>query len=139
MAEGKELVLVIVDTSVWVDFFRGRDTGQVRKLERLLAESEDICICGIILTEVLQGIRSGSEYARTLSPFNAFLFLGMTKDTFVKSAQIYRGLRRRGVTVSKPVDCTIAAAAIEHKVPLLHNDSDFDQIKRYSGLRVVEV
>lgn len=131
--------MVIVDTSVWIDFFRGKDSLHVGKLEQLLADSEDICICGIILTEVLQGIRSDSDYTRTHSLFNAFLFLGMTKETFVRAAQINRSLRRRGVTVSKPVDCMIAAVAIENKVPLLHNDSDFDQIERCCGLRVVEV
>jgi len=131
--------MVIVDTSVWVDFFRGTDTPQVGRLERLLAESEDVCICGVILAEVLQGIRADSDYARTVSRFNAFLFLEMNRGTFVRAAQIYRGLRRRGITVSKPVDCMIAAVAIEHNVALLHNDRDFDPIEEFCGLKVVEV
>jgi len=131
--------MVIVDTSVWVDFFRGRDVAHVAKLERLLEKSEDICTCGIVLAEVLQGIRSESEYARTLSRFNTFLYIEMSRNTFIRAAQIYRSLRQRGVTVSKPVDCLIAAVAIEHNVPLLHNDRDFDAIGRYSGLKVVKV
>ena len=131
--------MVIVDTSVWVDFFRGKATPQVATLERLLAESEDVCICGIILAEVLQGIREDSDYARTHSRFNAFLFLEMTRGTFVRSAQIYRGLRRRGITISKPVDCMIAGVAIEHNVALLHNDGDFDPIEEFCGLKVVKV
>ena len=131
--------MVVVDTSVWVDFFRGRNVAHVAKMEHLLEESEDICTCGIVLAEVLQGIRSESEYARTLSRFNTFLYLEMSRNTFIRAAQIYRSLRQRGVTVSKPVDCLIAAVAIEHNVPLLHNDRDFDAIGRYSGLKVVKV
>jgi hypothetical protein len=138
VAEGEELAMVVVDTSVWVDFFRGRSTAHVARLERFLEESEDICTCGVILTEVLQGIREDSDYARTLSRFNTFLYLEMPRTTFVKAAEIYRSLRRRGVTVSKPVDCMIAAVAIEHNVALLHADGDFDPIAEFCGLRVVK-
>jgi len=131
--------MVIVDTSVWIDFLRGKATTKVDKLEQFLTEGEDICICGIILTEVLQGIREDSDYARTLSRFDTFLFLDMNRRTFVKAAQIYRALRRRGITISKMVDCMIAATAIEHNIPLLHNDQDFDPIEKVCGLKVVSV
>jgi len=131
--------MVMVDTSVWIDFFRGRHTQQVAKLEQFLADGEDICICGIILTEILQGIRKDSDYAETLSRFSVFLFLDMNRATFVKAAQLYRSLRRRGVTISKAVDCMIAAAAIQHRIPLLHNDRDFDPIEKHCGLKVVKL
>ena len=131
--------MVLVDTSVWIDFFGGRGTAPVVKLEGFLEESADICTCGVILTEVLQGIRADSEYVRTLSRFNTFLYLEMSRGTFVKAAQIYRRLRRRGLTVSKPVDCMIAAVAIDHTVELLHNDRDFEPIAEICGLKVVEV
>ena len=137
MAQGADVTVVIVDTSVWIDFFRGRGTEQVAKLERFLADGEDICICGIILTEVLQGIRKDSDYAQTVSRFDALLFLDMDRATFVKAAQIYRSLRRRGITISNAVDCMIAASAIQHNIALLHNDRDFDPIERYCGLKVV--
>ena len=130
--------MVIVDTSVWVDFFGGRDTPQVARLERFLEESEDICTCGVILTEVLQGICGDSDCARTLSRFGTFLYLDMPRSAFVKAAQIYRSLRRRGLRVSKPVDCMIAAVATEHNVALLHNDRDFDPIEEFCGLKVVK-
>ena len=129
--------MVIVDTSVWIDFLRGSTTAEASKLEQFLTEGEDICICGIILTEVLQGIREDSAYAKTLSRFDTFLFLDMNRRTFVKAAQIYRTLRRRGITISKIVDCMIAAASIEHNIPLLHNDRDFDPIEKVCGLKVV--
>lgn len=131
-------MMVLVDTSVWIDFFRGRDSGQVLKLEKLLEESEDICTCGVILTEVLQGIRDDSDYARTLSRFNSLLYLEMRKRTFIKAAQLYRSLRRRGLTVSKPMDCVIAAVAMEHNVALLHHDKDFEPIAKHCGLKILE-
>lgn len=131
--------MVIVDTSVWIDFFRGKDTAEVGVLDQFLTAGEDICICGIILTEILQGIREDSDYSRTLTRFDTFLFLDMNRRTFVKAAQIYRALRHRGITISKIVDCMIAAVAIEHKMPLLHNDRDFDPIEKYHGLKVIKI
>jgi predicted nucleic acid-binding protein len=131
--------MVIVDTSVWIDFFRGKDTAEIGVLDQFLTTGEDICICGIILTEVFQGIRKDQDYSRTLSRFDTFLFLDMNRRTFVKAARIYRTLRHRGITISKIVDCMIAAAAIEHRISLLHNDRDFDPIEKYHGLKVVKV
>ena len=130
--------MVLVDTTVWIDLFAGNDTPQVVALERLLAAGEDICTCGVVLTEVLQGIRQDAAYRRTRSQFAHFRFLPMSQDTFVHAAELYRSLRRRGVTIRKPLDCMIAAVAIEHGVPLLHRDRDFDPISRHCGLLVID-
>jgi hypothetical protein len=130
--------LILVDTSVWIDFFAGADTPEVRKLESVLSEEEDVATCGVILTEVLQGIRKDADYRRTRSRFDAFLYLPMNRETFVKAAELYRSCRRKGLSVRKPIDCMIAAVAVEHGVPLLHADRDFDAIGRNSDLRVVE-
>jgi len=131
--------MVLVDTTVWIDFFTAKHTPEVAELERLLNEEEDICTCGIILTEVLQGIRVDLDYQRTLSRFDAFLFLPMNRPSFVRAAESYRSLRRRGITIRKPVDCMIASVAIEHNIPLLHDDRDFDPIEAHCGLKVVKV
>ena len=131
--------MVLVDTTVWIDFFRGKSTVEVAELERLLNAGEDICTCGIVLTETLQGIREDADYQRTVSTFDAFLFLPMNRPTFVKAAEMYRSLRRRGLTVRKPVDCMIAAVCLEHGIPILHNDRDFDPMEIHCGLRVVKL
>jgi predicted nucleic acid-binding protein len=131
------LIVVMVDTTVWVDFFNGENSPQVQKLEQLLADGEDICICGIILTEILQGIRDESEYKKTRALFEAFLFLSMDRQTFLRAAELYRGLRRQGITVRKTMDCMIASVAIENDVALLHNDKNFDPIRKLCGLKVV--
>ena len=131
--------MVLVDTTVWIDFFAAKSSPEVAELERLLNEEEDICTCGIILTEVLQGIREDEDYQRTSSRFDTFLFLPMNRQTFVRAAQLYRSLRRRGITIRKPVDCMIASVAIEHDIALLHNDRDFDPIETHCGLKVVKI
>lgn len=130
--------MTLVDTTVWIDFLAGADLPHVAELERLLSEGEDICVCGVILTEVLQGIRDEREFRRTKARFADLVFLPMTRPTFERSAVIYRRLRREGVTVRNSVDCMIAAVAIEHGTPLLHNDRDFDKIEERCGLRVVK-
>lgn len=129
--------MVLVDTTVWIDFLAGHGTAQVLLLEQLLSQEEDICTCGVVLTEVLQGIRTDADYRRTKSRFDAFLYLPMARGDFVRAADLYRKLRRKGITVRKLVDCIIAAVALRHNVPLLHNDRDFDPLARHCGLMVV--
>jgi hypothetical protein len=136
MAEGAS-VIVLVDTSVWIDYFSGRPVAHVAALEQSLHAGDDVCVCGLILTEVLQGIRSDVDYRKTKTYFRSLLFLPMGYPTFVRAAEIYRALRRRDVTVRRPVDCMIAATAIEHDVLLLHNDRDFDAIEKYGSLKVL--
>ena len=136
MAEGPRLIL-LVDTSVWIDFFRGWSVSHVAALEQALQAGDDVCICGLILTEVLQGIKSDVDYRKTATYFKSVIFLPMRYPTFVRAAEIYRRLRRNGVTVRRPIDCVIAATAIEHDVLLLHNDRDFDPIEEYAGLKVL--
>lgn len=130
--------MILVDTTVWIDFFAGRLRPHVATLEQFLRTGEDICICGIVLAEVLQGIRSDSEYTRTKDYFESLVFLSMTHDTFLHSSQMYRGLRKKGITIRTPLDCMIASVAIEHAVPLLHNDRDFDKIANHTSLEVVK-
>ena len=130
--------MIIVDTSVWIDFFYGKDSPEVHALERVLAAEEDICVCGVILTEILQGIREDRDCRETLSRFESFIFLPMSQRTFVKAAELYRTLRHKGITIRNAVDCLIAAVAIEHDIPLLHKDRDFNAIAKHCGLKIVK-
>ncbi|MEI6564688.1 MAG: PIN domain nuclease [bacterium] len=130
--------MTLVDTTVWIDFFKGHDTPQVQHLESLIGADEDICICGVILTEVLQGVREDKDYDAVSTRFDAFLYLPMSQKTFRKSAEMYRSLRKKGVTIRNAVDCMIAAVAIEHDIPLLHNDRDFLPMANHCGLKVID-
>lgn len=130
-------MMILIDTTVWIDFFAGRQLPHVTALERLIKGREDICICGIILTEILQGIRAKSEFRKTKELFNTMLFLPMPYSVFLGAAEIYRTLRRKGITIRNSIDCLIASVAIENDIVLLHNDRDFIPIEKHLGLKVL--
>jgi len=127
--------MVLVDTTVWIDFFAGRNESHVMSLQELIERQEDLSLCGVILAEVLQGIRSDAEFIKTKEYLGDLIFLPMRYATFVQAAEIYRSLRKKGATIRKPVDCMIASVAIEFNIQLLHNDRDFNNIAKHSKLR----
>jgi predicted nucleic acid-binding protein len=132
-------MMVLVDTTVWIDFFANRPDAHVNRLRALIVNDEDLCVCGVILAETLQGIRSDAEYHKTKNYFSDLIFFQMSQTTFLLAADLYRALRKKGVTVRKPVDCMIAAVAMEHGLWLLHNDRDFDNIAKHSNLKILDV
>ncbi len=126
--------MILVDSSVWVDYFNGTISPETDLLDAVLG-SEPVAISDLILTEVLQGFRSDSDYHQAkslLTGLTVFEMLG--QDMAVRSADNYRSLRRRGVTVRKTVDCVIATFCIERGLPLLYSDRDFDPFVRSLGL-----
>lgn len=130
-------MMVLVDTTVWIDFFAGQMLTHIETFESLLEQEEDICICGMILTEVLQGIRKETEFQKTKNLFNSLIFLPMSYSTFLQSAKIYRKLGQKGIIIRKSIDCMIASVALENNSSLLHNDKDFLPIERYCKLKVL--
>jgi hypothetical protein len=132
--------MILVDTSVWVDFLRGVNSPQRRTLHRLIEDEEDISITEIILVEILQGIKDDRDYRTTkdyLLEYPVYQAKGI--ETYLKAAEIYRDCRKRGKTVRKTVDCIIAAICIENGLTLLHKDSDFELIEACTGLKVFKV
>jgi hypothetical protein len=132
-------MMILVDTTVWIDFFAARSLPHVVALETIIKRRENICICGIILAEVLQGIRQDTEFRKTRDLFNTLILLPMPYTVFLRSADIYRKLRKIGITIRKPLDCMIASVAIENDIPLLHNDKDFQPIEKRCGLKVLSL
>jgi len=132
-------MMILVDTTVWIDFFAARSLPHVAALETIIKRRENICICGIILTEVLQGIRQDTEFRKTRDLFNTLILLPMPYTVFLRSAEIYRKLHKKGITIRKPLDCMIASVAIENDIPLLHNDKDFQPIEKRCGLKVLSL
>lgn len=115
---------VLVDTSVWIDFFRGRATPQVIRLKELLGQ-EEVLLGDLILAEILQGVRE-HELARVEKAFSAFRVMPLVGEAVARqSAADYRTLRSRGITVRKTIDCLIASWCIRNRTPLLHADGDF--------------
>ena len=129
--------MILVDSSVWVDYLRGRTTPQVEKLDALLGDVP-LAIGDLILTEVLQGCSTDKEFnavKRTLAELE-FVVLG-GEDVAVEAARNFRKLRARGLTVRKTIDTVIATRCIVGGYELLHNDRDFDAFEKYLGLRCV--
>jgi predicted nucleic acid-binding protein len=127
----------IVDSSVWIDYFGGKVTPQTELLHEALGWQE-IGIGDIILCEVLQGYRRQKDYdaaRRALLQFPVYTVGGT--EIALRSAENYRALRRRGITIRKTIDCLIATFAIERGLTLLHCDRDFDPFETHLGLRVV--
>lgn len=129
--------MILVDSSVWIDYFGGRPTAQTDQLDHLL-DSEELAIGDLILTEVLQGCkldRQFNEVRRLLSRLE-FVVLG-GQDVAVAAARNYRTLRSLGVTVRGTVDVVLATRCIVNDFQLLHSDRDFDSFERHLGLRCV--
>ena len=122
--------MILVDSSVWIDYFRGVETPETEKLDRLLG-AELLAIGDLILAEVLQGFSADSEFeeAREMLTGLTVVELG-GQEIAIQSARNFRMLRRRGVTVRKTIDAIIATRCIESGYQLLHNDRDFDPFER---------
>jgi predicted nucleic acid-binding protein len=115
---------ILVDTSVWIDFFRGNRTPQVKRLKECLGR-EEIVLGDLILAELLQGVRD-DEAERIEQAFAAFRVVPLAGESIARrSAAVYRALRGRGITVRKTIDCLIATWCIETHTPLLFSDRDF--------------
>lgn len=127
--------MILVDTSVWIDFFNGKDLSHVETLERLISQEADIAICGLILTEVLQGISNDKEHKLTQTYLQALVMLEIKNDVWLYAAEIYRNLRKRGLTVRKINDCIISATALHYDCLLLHNDKDFSTVQLHYPLK----
>lgn len=117
--------MILVDSSVWIDYFLGRDTPQVEILDKSLGV-RSVGVGDLVLTEVLQGFRDDKDYriARSImDELTVFEMLG--KDLAIKSAENFRKLRKKGITIRKTADVIIATYCIEHGMPLLFSDKDF--------------
>jgi predicted nucleic acid-binding protein len=129
--------VILVDSSVWVDYFRGKLTAQTQKLEDLL-DMREVGIGDLILTEVLQGCRIDKEFnevRRHLTRLDLVVLGG--DDVAVEAAQNYRKLRALGVTVRGTIDVVLATRCIVSGHELLHSDRDFDAFEKHLGLRCV--
>jgi hypothetical protein len=127
--------VVIVDTSIWIDFFRGSESIYQQRLENLIREYNKAAICGIILQEVLQGIKDNKSYEITKQRLSKLPFINTNKETYLYASVLYRTLREKGITMPS-VDTTIAALAIQNKMPLFTKDKHFKILAKHFELRL---
>ena len=129
--------MILVDSSVWIDYFRGVASRQTDKLDDLLG-SEPLAIGDLILTEVLQAFDGEREFNRALELLPSLVVVEMGgRDLAIQAARNSRTLRHHGITVRKTIDTLIATRCIESGYDLLHNHSDFEPFATHLGLRVV--
>ena len=129
--------MLIVDSTVWVDYFNGVRNPQTDYLDQI-ADQTPILIGDLILAEVLQGFREDTDFEKARRAFGRYMQVEMINpELAVQSARNYRMLRKKGITVRKTIDSLIATYCIENGHDLLHNDSDFDGYEKHLGLRVV--
>jgi predicted nucleic acid-binding protein len=122
--------MYLVDTSVWIDFLRGRNVAHVTVLRALLEGDEIVGVAPIVVQEILQGADSEERFEKWLQYFSD-LFCYLPDDleaTHVSAARLYLQCRRKGKTPRSSNDCLIARIAVEHGLSLLHNDRDFEVI-----------
>ena len=129
--------MIVVDTTVWIDFLEARGTVFDHHLAELVEADAPIALVDIVYGEVLQGIRDEDVYHRTrLSLLAHPILRPRGLETFETAANLYRTARRRGLTVRRSVDCVIAATCLEAGAEIFHNDRDFDAIARVSELAI---
>lgn len=127
--------MILVDTTVWIDWFADRHGPAVDKLRAAIEQEEDLAVCGLVITEVLQGVRHDNDFEEIRTVLCDLLFLPVSLATHIRAAQMYRACRRRGLTIRKPVDCIIAATCIENSAFILHNDRDFTHLSKHFPLQ----
>lgn len=124
----------MVDSSVWIDYFRGTPTPQTDRLDALLG-TEPIVMGDLILAEVLQGFASERDFNQALKLMTALVVVNLAgRDIAIQAARNFRHLRAQGVTVRKTIDTVIATYCIENELPLLFSDRDFDPFVDHLGL-----
>ena len=126
--------MIVVDSSVWIDFFRGTSTPEVETLDGVLGRTP-VAIGDLILVEVLQGFRSDRDLATARQLFRPLPVIEMLgRQQAYKAAENYRKLRSKGITARKTIDGIIATACIEANLPLLFSDRDFQPYVEHLGL-----
>ncbi|MEW6218023.1 MAG: PIN domain nuclease [Thermodesulfobacteriota bacterium] len=125
--------MVLVDTSIWIDFFQAPESDAATLLSSLIKDHNRVILCGIVLQEILQGIRERRSHDLVREHLLRFPFLETDRETWLLAASLYRDLRSHGITVP-PLDVTIAALAIQHGTKLLTRDDHFRAIAGHTDL-----
>lgn len=130
--------MIFLDSSVLIDYFNGNENWQVQYLDQILGV-EILVIGDYVLTEVLQGFRRDKDFEQAkmiLKSFPCYEICG--EKNAIKSAENYRILRKKGITIRKSIDSIIATFCIEHDFTLLHNDKDFIPFEKHLGLKSIK-
>ena len=132
--------MILVDSSVWVEFFNDFNSPEKKELEKYLEDGEIIYTTGIIAAEILAGVKKENTFLEVKEILSQLPHLSPTFEDYVKAAELYRHLRSKGFTIRNIIDCLIAEMVAENGLMLLQKDRDFKNIKRfYPSLQLVEI
>lgn len=127
--------MILVDSSVWIDYFRTADTPQVALLESFFGRTR-IAVGDLIAAEILQGVRDGKQFKSVRKVFDTFTRLDLCGyDLALKASENHRVLRGKCITVRKTIDTLIATRCIEDGLTVLHSDRNFAPFAKHLGLR----
>lgn len=131
-------VVVLVDTSVLIDYLRGAENKATLKFQHILDNNIPFGINSFIYQEVLQGVKSDKDFQTVKEYLDTQLFYALNdpKESFASAAKIYFNCRKKGITIQSTIDCLIIQTALENELYLLHNDADFDRAAKIAGLKV---
>lgn len=130
---------MLVDTSVWIDYFNGYPSPEAERLARAISDDEAIALPGLVITEILLGLRTEADAVRIQNLLDAFDTINNpVHQDYLESARIYRTCRSKGFTVRSTIDCVIAQLCLRDNLPLLSKDRDFKRISQCFPLRLVE-
>jgi len=127
--------MILVDTSVWIDFLQGRETEEVEELESLLSREKDVFITGIIVQEILTGVKDKKDRIKVRKELEHFILINPTLETHIQAAEIFDACKKKGFTIRSVIDCLIAALAIEYDLTLLEKDKDYSYISQVTPLK----
>ncbi len=134
---------IIVDSSMWIDFFNKKNSSQIEHLKSLLIErstTSAVIILPVIMQEVLQRIENDRFFNTVKEDLEGLDILYYEAYEYaIKAAQLYRSLHHKGITINKINDCLIASICIDNNIPLLHNDKDFDNIAKHTSLKIYKI
>lgn len=127
--------MVLIDTSIWIDYFQKPSTPEAKELVKLIQPVNQAILCGIVIQEILQGIRDDESYALTKERLQYFPLISTDRETYISAASIYRSLRVKAITPSS-TDTLIAAISIQNNLPLFTKDKLFKSIAKNTDLQL---
>lgn len=133
--------MILVDTSILIDYLRGTENEPAGRFQYVLDHNLPFGINSFVYQEVLQGVKSEHDFQAVKGYLDTQIFYGLKdeKESYAAAAQIYLKCRKRGITIYSTIDCLIAQTAIENDLFLLHNDSDFDRMRKVIGLKMFTI
>ncbi len=131
---------LLVDTSVWVDYFNGIISKETEYLYECIIKDYPVCVCPMIIQELLQGFKNDKDYHLAKeSLLELIILVADPIEAAIGAANIYRKARKNGITIRKSNDCMIAYYAMLHKVPVLQKDRDFPQLAKITEIKIVNI